>query len=72
MEVISLTQDEAYLAMINFLEDTLTRIKSDDLAALLGAMDLNPYDNKPMDPALWSDWLKAVQKVVQSSKDSKD
>lgn len=64
MENVSLTIEEAYSAMLCFLEDTLTRIKSDDLASLLGDMDINKFNNKPMDPALWNDWTKAVGKVI--------
>ncbi|MEP6467039.1 MAG: hypothetical protein ABJB05_12085 [Parafilimonas sp.] len=68
MENNNLTTREAYIAMIFFLEDTLTRIKSDDLAGLLGDLSINNDDNKPMDPAMWKDWLNAVQKTLQSSK----
>lgn len=62
-----LNPNEAYKAMIYFLEDVLSRFKSDDLAVLLGSMDINKFDNKPMDPALWNDWLKAVKKLKQTS-----
>jgi hypothetical protein len=35
---------------------------SDDIAVLLGSMN-GIHDGRPLDPAQWSDWLDAVEKV---------
>lgn len=58
-----LSEKEAYLAMLYFLEELQQRTNSDDIAGFLGGMQLNKYDDQPMDPAHRSDWLKAVEKV---------
>lgn len=63
----TLTEKEAYLAMFYFLEGLQLRTNSDDLASYLGDIQLNSYDGKPMDPALWHDWLKAIEKVIHPS-----
>jgi len=66
MDNIILTDREAYLAMFYFLEGLYSRTNSDDLASYLGDMDFNKSDGKPMDPAMWEDWMRAIQKVKQS------
>ena len=56
---------DAYRAMFVFLEAYFERTKADEVAILLGSMDL-AVDGKPMDPAMWQDWLMAVQKAISS------
>jgi hypothetical protein len=60
-----LTDREAYLAMLEFLQDYWERggCRADDLAVLLGSAAINNADGISMDPALWSEWLEAVAKV---------
>jgi hypothetical protein len=60
----TLTDGEAYEAMLHFLEAYSRRSSGqpDELAMLLGAMQLNA-DSRPMDPALWQDWIIAVAKA---------
>lgn len=58
-----LSEREAYLAMYTFLVKHQQRTNSDDLGSLLGDMQINNYDGKPMDAALWNDWLKSIAKV---------
>jgi hypothetical protein len=61
MENETLTVEEAYKAMFNYLENLYFQTKSDDLGGFLGSMSLLP-DGKPADPAIWEDWLKSVSK----------
>ncbi len=61
-----LTVEEAYKAMVVYLEDLYFLTKSDDLGGFLGSMALLP-DGKPIDPAVWQDWLKAIHKSKMNS-----
>ena len=65
-----LTVLEAYRAMFNFLEHyyELGNSESDDIATLLSSMQINLYDNLPMDHAMWQDWLKSIKKAVKSGR----
>ena len=65
---ISLTSREAYEAMFTFLEDVYRRTESDDLGALLGSMSML-QDGGTADPALWQEWERAIQKVVNGEAD---
>lgn len=65
---ISLTSGEAYEAMFTFLEGVYRRTESDDLGALLGSMSMLP-DGATADPALWQEWERAVQKVMNGEAD---
>lgn len=40
--------------------------KSDDIGALLGGLQLDG-DDLPMDAAAWTDWLRAVSRVLDGS-----
>ena len=57
-----MTKQEAYIAMIYFLEQYNERTGSDDVGVLLGDMILIGNE-ETMDPALWNDWLDAVKKM---------
>ena len=61
-----LTEDQAYRAMLRFLEDVQSRFGSDDLAALLGGFSLRP-DGTTMDPAAAADWRDAVAQALARS-----
>ncbi len=64
-----LTKLEAFKAMTKFLEKWYELTKSDDIGSLLGGIDINFWCNgKPFDPALWGDWLDAIN-VVFNKKD---
>ena len=54
----------AYKAMLCFLEKQYEQTKSDDIAALLGSMQLLD-DNCTADPAMWSEWEECVVKLLQ-------
>lgn len=57
-----LTAQEAYEVMMLFLEKHYERTDSDDIGALLGALQFFE-DGVTADPAMWEDWLKCVSKV---------
>jgi hypothetical protein len=46
--------------MFRFLEERYLRLRSDDIAALLGELTLLE-DGKPSDPAIIRDWERAVE-----------
>jgi len=54
-----LSTEDAYRAMCEFLAAYNRRGPSDDIAALLGSLDLQP-DGRPADPAMEGDWSLAV------------
>ena len=62
METI-LTVEEAYKAMYIYLNNLYEMTNSDDLAGFLGSMTLLE-DGKPIDSAIWDDWLMAINDVV--------
>ena len=64
MSNTNLTNKEAYLAMYSFLEHWYEMTKSDDIGSLLGSMSLLE-DGNTADPAIESDWLKAVEKTLK-------
>ncbi|MEL6302450.1 MAG: hypothetical protein AAFV47_11045 [Pseudomonadota bacterium] len=53
---------EAFLAMYSFLEAEYELTKSDDLGGLLGSMSLLA-DGSTADPAIWSEWENACDRV---------
>lgn len=60
----TITTEQAYAAMFFFLEDLYSRTKSDEIGGLLGGMAfLN--DGRPSDPAIWTEWQRAVEKAVK-------
>ncbi|RKG70371.1 hypothetical protein D7V80_05530 [Corallococcus sp. CA054B] len=63
-----LTIKEAYAAMYEYLKGLYALTPSDELGGLLGSMSLLD-DGTPADPAVWADWLLAVQKARQGAVD---
>lgn len=57
--------NRGYLAAVATLEFLYNRYKIDELAAILGAMMLT-NDAGPMDPAMASDWHRAVSETGES------
>jgi hypothetical protein len=54
----------AYKAMVRFLERYYTLTNSEDVGALLGSMSMDVFqDGKSADPAIWEDWLRAIEEV---------
>lgn len=66
---MNLTKKQAYMAMFYYLENLYDMTKSDDLGGFLSGM-IMLKDNKPADPAVWSDWEKAVKKALAEISDS--
>lgn len=53
---------EAYKAMYLYLENLYEMTGSQDLAGFLGGMSMMD-DGRPVDDAVWKDWLEAVEKA---------
>lgn len=58
-----LTEKEAYMAMLSFLNSYWERNgQPGELGSLLGSMVLLE-DGSPADPAMWDDWIDEISKV---------
>ena len=57
----TLNEIEAYRAMFFFLEDFYEKTKSDELGGILGTLAMLE-DGRPADPAIWNEWVKAIEK----------
>lgn len=60
------TIDEAYKAMYLYLENLYKLTGSDDLGGFLGSMSML-QDGKPVDEAVWEDWLEAIEKAKKGA-----
>lgn len=60
-----LTEKQAFMAMISFLDQYYEQTKSDDVAALLGSLQLLS-DEMPADSAMYDDWLLSVEKTLST------
>jgi hypothetical protein len=60
----TMTVEQAYRAMLAFLEREVELTESSDLADLVSEYKLGA-DGQTRDPALWQEWLEAVGKVVK-------
>lgn len=63
-----LTTEEAYRAMLNYLEGLCERTNSDQLAGFLRGMRLTA-DGQPADPMVWKDWLDVVDQAKKGAID---
>lgn len=70
MNAENLTPELAYLAMYEFLAELYQRTKSDELGSLLGSMSYLA-DGETADPAVWTDWMRCVTKVLVGEGDAK-
>ena len=61
----SLTAQQAYLAMFEFLRQHYERGPSDEIGGLLGSLSLLA-DGQPADAAMASDWQAAVTAVLSA------
>jgi hypothetical protein len=61
----TITVEQAYQAMLAFLEREVELTESSDLADLVSEYRLGE-DGQPRDPTLWEEWLEAVGKVKQN------
>lgn len=53
----------AYRAMFHFLEKYYELTNADDVGALLGSMQML-QDGRPIDSAMWDEWLAAIDNVL--------
>jgi hypothetical protein len=60
----TLTVEQAYRAMLAFLEREVDLTESSDLADLLAGYRLGE-DGRTSDPAVWEEWLEAVGRARQ-------
>ena len=60
----TLTVEQAYRAMLAFLEREVDLTESSDLADLLAGYRLDE-DGRTSDPAVWEEWLEAVGRARQ-------
>ena len=60
-----LTTQQAFKAMIFFLERHYENTSSEDIASLLGDLQLLD-DETPADQAAWEDWIDAIDKAFKS------
>ena len=60
----TLTVEQAYRAMLAFLEREVELTECSDLADLLAGYRLGA-DGRTRDPALWDEWLEAVGRARQ-------
>jgi hypothetical protein len=58
----ALTNEEAFKAMVVFLEAFYARTKSADVGGLLGDL-MRRQECGTADPAAWADWLESVRKA---------
>jgi hypothetical protein len=58
----TMTVEQAYRAMLAFLEREVELTESSDLADLVSEYKLGA-DGRTRDPALWQEWMEAVGKV---------
>ena len=58
----TMTVEQAYRAMLAFLEREVDLTESSDLADLVSEYKLGA-DGQSRDPAIWEEWLDAVGKV---------
>lgn len=59
---MNLSAEEAYFAMVDFLEKYYERTNSDDIGSLLSNMILIKKETTA-DPATWEDWLQAIDNI---------
>ncbi len=62
---------KGYLAMVEFLRAYVERARAGSLATLLADVEIDA-DGMPFDPAMWSDWLAAVEVVRGTGSVSSD
>jgi hypothetical protein len=61
----TMTVEQAYRAMLAFLEREVELTESSDLADLVSEYKLGA-DGQSRDPAIWEEWLAAVASVHRS------
>jgi hypothetical protein len=62
-QIESMTEQQAYRAMLKFLERHYDSTGADDIASLLGSMSLL-NDGQSADPAMRKDWHRCAAEVI--------
>lgn len=66
-----LTVEQAYRAMVYFLEQEYGRTKADEIGGLLSSLSWEiTRGHGPADPGAWQDWHEAVQKALTTHDDA--
>jgi hypothetical protein len=66
MKKTLLSPQQAFKAMTVFLGEYYDRTGGEgELASILGDIQINQADDRPMDPAAWADWIAAVERVLK-------
>ncbi|MBL1437741.1 MAG: hypothetical protein COB08_016245 [Rhodobacteraceae bacterium] len=65
----TLTVEQAFLAMFDYLELHFKRFGPGEIGTVLGELSLLP-DGGTCDPAAWGDWMKSVQKAKSGDVDA--
>ena len=68
---IRLTTNQAYDAMLDYLDKYYQANASDDVGSLLGSIMLLA-DEQPVEMALWSDWLEAINRIKPQRANAKN
>jgi hypothetical protein len=63
----TLTVEQAYRAMLAFLERECVLTESSDLADLVSGYRMD-QDGHTGDPAVWNEWLTAVEQALHAHK----
>ena len=63
-----ITVKAAYVAMYKFLENEYELTNSNDIGGLLGGMSLLE-NGRTADPAIWVDWLNAIENASRNDCD---
>jgi len=61
-----ITVEQGYRAMLLFLDEYFQLTRADEIGALLGGLSLTE-DGKSMDPAMWDEWVSAVDRASSPS-----
>jgi hypothetical protein len=68
---IKLTMEQAYRAMIYFLEQEYQRTRADEIGGLLGSLSWKTFlGRSPADPGAWVDWEQAVNAALSIPDDA--
>jgi hypothetical protein len=62
-----MTVEQAYRAMLLFLQREVDLTESSDLADLVSEYRIGA-DGQPKDAAVWAEWVEAVRQAVQGDK----
>jgi hypothetical protein len=69
MKKQALTPEQAFKAMSIYLTRYFDRTAGNgDLGALLGDLQIDKSDGRPLDSAAWGDWLISIEEAREKSR----